>query len=137
MDALSLSYWMEKSATESQTLDVSPRRFTHGVIPILLASFLSGLAGAITQKSLQIGDRNALLFTMELCVASILLLIASFVTSEDGKQIQQRGFFDEWTYLTILPILTNAMGGILVGKFTKAFELHKQTQMNLSSNRLS
>ncbi|KAL3798639.1 hypothetical protein ACHAWO_011376 [Cyclotella atomus] len=119
MDALSLSYWMEKSATESLTLDASPRRFTHGVIPILIASFLSGLAGAITQKSLQVGDRNALLFTTELCVASILLLLISFVTSEDGKQIQQRGFFDEWTYLTMLPILTNAAGGILVGMVIK------------------
>ena len=119
IDALSISYWMEKSTTESQPMDLSPRRFTHGVIPILIASFLSGLAGAITQKSLQVGNRNALLFTMELCVASILLLLMSFVTSEDGKQIQERGFFNEWTYFTILPILTNAAGGILVGMVIK------------------
>ena len=121
IDALSISYWMEKSTTttESQSMDLSPRRFTHGVIPILIASFLSGLAGAITQKSLQVGNRNALLFTMELCVASILLLLLSFITSEDGKQIQQRGFFNEWTYFTILPILTNAAGGILVGMVIK------------------
>lgn len=119
LDALSVSYWVEKSIVETESLDLSPRRFTHGVIPILIASFLSGLAGAITQKSLQVGNRNALLFTMELCVASILLLLLSFVTSEDGKQIQQRGFFDEWTYMTILPILTNAAGGILVGMVIK------------------
>jgi UDP-sugar transporter A1/2/3 len=117
MDALSASYWIEPK--EESPLDLSPRRFTHGVIPILIASFLSGLAGAITQKSLQVGNRNALLFTMELCVASILLLLISFFTSDDGKQIQQRGFFDEWTYLTIFPILTNAAGGILVGLVIK------------------
>jgi UDP-sugar transporter A1/2/3 len=56
---------------------------------------------------------------MELCVASILLLLISFVTSDDGKAIQQRGFFDQWTWFTILPILTNAAGGILVGLVIK------------------
>ena len=117
MDALYISYWMDTQ--EFNPVELSPRRFTHGVLPILVASFLSGLAGAITQKSLQVGNRNALLFTMELCVASILLLLLSFVTSNDGKLIQQRGFFDEWTYFTILPILTNAAGGILVGMVIK------------------
>ena len=122
MNALSISYWMNKSftATEHQTtIDLSTRRLTHGVVPILIASFLSGLAGAITQKSLQAGNRNALLFTIELCVASILLLLLSFATSDDGEQIQQRGFFDEWTHLTIVPILTNSAGGILVGMVIK------------------
>ena len=122
MDVLSVSYWLNKSFTATKhqtTIDLSPRRITHGVVPILIASFLSGLAGAITQKSLQAGNRNALLFTMELCVASILLLLLSFATSDDGHQIQQRGFFDEWTHLTIVPILTNAAGGILVGMVIK------------------
>ena len=58
---------------------------------------------------------NALMFTMELCVASILILLVSFATSEDGKKIQERGFFDQWTVLTLVPILTNSAGGILVG----------------------
>ncbi|KAL7488432.1 hypothetical protein ACHAW6_014017 [Cyclotella cf. meneghiniana] len=120
MDALLPSYWTNRTKTDSQFLPpLSPRRFTHGVIPILVASFLSGLAGAITQKSLQGENRNALLFTMELCVASILLLLISFLRSDDGAQIQQRGFFDQWTWFTILPILTNAAGGILVGLVIK------------------
>ena len=99
--------------------NLSGRHFTHGVMPIMVASFLSGLAGAITQKSLQVGNRNALLFTIELCVASILLLLISFVSSDDGKQIKERGFFDEWTIYTCVPILTNSAGGILVGLVIK------------------
>lgn len=99
---------------------LSSRHVSHGVLPIMLASFLSGLAGAITQKSLQSGGgRNALLFTMELCVASILILLVSFATSEDGKKIQERGFFDEWSVLTLVPILTNSAGGIIVGLVIK------------------
>jgi len=98
----------------------SPRHFSHGVVPIMCASFLSGLAGALTQKSLQTGQRNALLFTIELCIASILILLVSFVTiSDDGRQIRDRGFFHEWNIYTMIPILTNATGGILVGLVIK------------------
>ena len=98
----------------------SPRHFSHGVVPIMCASFLSGLAGALTQKSLQTGQRNALLFTIELCVASILILLVSFVTiSDDGRQIRERGFFYEWNIHTMIPILTNSTGGILVGLVIK------------------
>ena len=52
-------------------------------------------------------------------MASLLLLLLSFVTSEDGHQIRQRGFFDEWTLFTVIPILTNAAGGIFVGLVIK------------------
>ena len=98
----------------------SPRHFSHGVVPIICASFLSGLAGALTQKSLQTGQRNALLFTIELCVASILILLVSFVTiSDDGRQIRERGFFHEWNLHTMIPIMTNSAGGILVGQVIK------------------
>ena len=97
----------------------SPRHFSHGVVPIMCASFLSGLAGALTQKSLQTGQRNALLFTIELCIASILILLVSFVTSDDGRQIRERGFFYEWNMHTMIPILTNSTGGILVGLVIK------------------
>ena len=125
MDMLLPSYWMnngvddDSSANTTIMSNLSPRHFSHGVVPIMVASFLSGLAGAITQKSLQVGNRNALLFTMELCVASLLLLLASFVTSEDGKKIRERGFFDEWTLYTFVPIFTNSAGGILVGLVIK------------------
>mmetsp|Transcript_5381 Transcript_5381/g.7792 ORF Transcript_5381/g.7792 Transcript_5381/m.7792 type:complete len:347 (+) Transcript_5381:114-1154(+) len=109
-----------EDSNDTTKFSLSSRHVSHGVLPIMLASFLSGLAGAITQKSLQSGGgRNALMFTMELCVASILILLVSFATSEDGKKIQERGFFDQWTVLTLVPILTNSAGGILVGLVIK------------------
>lgn len=126
LDMLLPSYWMNardgnNNATNNYTImsNLSPRHLSHGVIPIMIASFLSGLAGAITQKSLQVGNRNALLFTIELCAASILILLVLFITSEDGRLIRERGFFDEWTVSTIIPILTNSAGGILVGLVIK------------------
>lgn len=107
------------------------KRITHGVVPVLFASFLSGLAGALTQKNLQGVSKgksseltiskpvNPYLFSMELTVASVIVLVASLFVSADGKQISQNGFFHQWTPQTMIPILTNSFGGILVGLVTK------------------
>lgn len=96
-------------------------RFTNGVVPILVASFLSGLAGALCQTKLQStgGGRNPYLYSMELCAASILFLSISLSHSDDGQFIWTHGFWDGWTATTWIPILTNSIGGILVGLVTK------------------
>jgi len=105
---------------------IDTRHFTHGVLPVLLASFISGLAGALSQKNLQTsegsgnkGGRNSYLFTMELCAASLIFLIASLFSSNDGMIIARDGFFYQWTPQTLIPILTNSAGGIIVGLVTK------------------
>uniref|UniRef100_A0A7S1YRA0 Sugar phosphate transporter domain-containing protein n=1 Tax=Ditylum brightwellii TaxID=49249 RepID=A0A7S1YRA0_9STRA len=103
------------------------RHVTHGVIPVLLASFISGLAGALTQKNLQGASksgkktepRNAYLFSMEMNVASVILLFGSMLFSADGKKILSQGFFHNWTPQTLIPVLTNSIGGIMVGLVTK------------------
>ena len=110
------------AASESLTA-LEPRHFTHGVVPILVASGISGLAGAITQKNLQgggeSGGKNAVLFSAELCVASLIMLGGSLTVNSDGQCIEEKGFFADWTPLTFIPIVTNALGGIFVGLVTK------------------
>ena len=110
----------------NQSVSKTSRHYTHGVIPVLLASFISGLAGAISQKNLQSssgcgssGGRNPFLFSSELCVASILLLSLSLNFSGDGRMMKEYGFFHSWTKETMIPIFTNAVGGIIVGLVTK------------------
>lgn len=95
--------------------------WTQGVAPILLASLISGLSGALSQKNLQAqgGGRNPYLFSMELCAASSLILCGSFFFSLDGVEISQKGFWHRWTPQTWIPIATNAIGGIIVGLVTK------------------
>lgn len=107
----------EKSKSGESYLD-SSTSFTQGVLPVLLASFISGLAGAISQKNLQNEGRNPYLFSSELCVASILALSISLLFSADGEKIRS-GFFDQWTLQTLIPVFTNAVGGIVVGLVTK------------------
>ena len=97
------------------------RHLVNGVLPIMLASFLSGLAGALSQQNLQKtgGGRDAYLFSMELCVASVLILTTSLFLSPDGKQVFEKGFWEGWTPLTFIPIVSNSVGGIIVGLVTK------------------
>uniref|UniRef100_A0A7R9VBD6 Uncharacterized protein n=1 Tax=Pseudictyota dubia TaxID=2749911 RepID=A0A7R9VBD6_9STRA len=125
------------------------RHFTHGVLPVLLASFLSGLAGALAQRNLQglsspsstsspsssgggssrkgkaaLGSgsrppRNPYMFTMELSVASAAFLLLSLPFSTDGRNMAQHGFFYQWTPYTCVPILTNSLGAVVVGLVTK------------------
>ena len=93
---------------------------TQGVAPILLASFISGLAGALSQKNLQgTGGRNPYLFSMELCAASSIVLLLSLTVSSDGQLIRENGFWHGWTLSTLIPIVTNSIGGIIVGLVTK------------------
>lgn len=120
------------------------RRFTHGIVPILAASLISGMAGALTQLNLQGGGsskpiwdkrssrssdtsvstrppRNAYLFSMEMNVASIIFLLGSLFMSADGRAVLRSPttFFSNWTPQTFIPVVTNAIGGILVGLVTK------------------
>lgn len=97
------------------------KHWTHGVAPVMLASFISGLSGALSQKFLQAqgGGRNPYLFSMELCAASILILSGSLLFSADGQKIAEQGFWGGWTLATFIPILTNSIGGITVGLVIK------------------
>jgi UDP-sugar transporter A1/2/3 len=116
------------------------RRVTHGIVPILVASLISGMAGALTQKNLQGSQggasifakkrsrkvqkarppRNAYLFSMEMNIASVILLLASLLMSSDGRNIlRSRSFFSNWTPETFIPVITNSIGGVLVGLVTK------------------
>jgi UDP-sugar transporter A1/2/3 len=106
---------------ETQDSDSDRRTYVvTGVIPVLAASFLSGLAGSLTEKTVISSGRNSYLYTMELSVASCIFLISSLLlNSPDSKLIQENGFFSGWTSTTWIPICTKAMGGVVVGLVTK------------------
>ncbi|GAX09746.1 hypothetical protein FisN_19Lh215 [Fistulifera solaris] len=86
-----------------------------GVIPVLLASAISGLAGALIQRTLQ--TRDSLLFSVELACISIGLLAGEllFVRPQQPSSTWTTG----WSLWTWIPVVTNALGGILVGLVTK------------------
>ncbi|XP_017247824.1 UDP-N-acetylglucosamine transporter ROCK1 [Daucus carota subsp. sativus] len=90
----------------------------YGIVPVLIASVLSGLASALCQWASQVKKRSSYLMTVEMSVVGSLCLLASTYKSPDGEAIRQHGLSYGWTLLTWIPVLFNAVGGILVGLVT-------------------
>lgn len=89
-----------------------------GIIPVIAASVLSGLASSLCQWASQVKKRSSYLMTIEMSAIGSICMLASTLKSPDGKAIRQQGFFSGWTILTLIPVFTNAVGGILVGLVT-------------------
>ncbi|GMI67210.1 REPRESSOR OF CYTOKININ DEFICIENCY 1 [Hibiscus trionum] len=90
----------------------------YGIVPVLVASVLSGLASALCQWASQVKNHSSYMMTVEMSIVGSLCLLASTSKSPDGEAIRRHGFFYGWTPLTLIPVVTNALGGILVGLIT-------------------
>nr|XP_043616735.1 UDP-N-acetylglucosamine transporter ROCK1 [Erigeron canadensis] len=90
----------------------------YGIVPVLIASVLSGLASALCQWASQVKKHSSYLMTVEMSLVGSLCLLASTYKSPDGEAMRQHGFFYGWTPLTMIPVVINAVGGILVGLVT-------------------
>ncbi|KAL7192580.1 hypothetical protein ACSBR2_024409 [Camellia fascicularis] len=90
----------------------------YGIIPVLVASVLSGLASALCQWASQVKKHTSYLMTVEMSIVGSLCLLASTYKSPDGEAIRKLGFLYGWTPLTLIPVMFNAVGGILVGLVT-------------------
>ncbi|KAL2906069.1 CMP-sialic acid transporter 5 [Bienertia sinuspersici] len=90
----------------------------YGIIPVLIASVLSGLASSLCQWASQVKKHSSYLMTIEMSIFGSLCLLASLSQSPDGIAMRKHGFFHGWTPLTLVPVVANALGGILVGLVT-------------------
>lgn len=88
---------------------------------IVLASALSGVNGAITEWILQRKKRDSYLFTSEMAVIGCaVIVIGRFVQYFLVTDLtRHEGLFDRWTPMTLIPILTQGWGGIVVGLISK------------------
>ncbi|XP_021714171.1 CMP-sialic acid transporter 5-like [Chenopodium quinoa] len=90
----------------------------YGIVPVLIASVLSGLASSLCQWASQVKKHSSYLMTIEMSIFGSLCLLASLSQSPDGYAMRKHGFFYGWTPLTLVPVVANALGGILVGLVT-------------------
>jgi len=90
--------------------------FFYGVLPILSGSMLSGLATTLSQHAYQKYPRDSYVYTIELSVYSLLFLPLLMMFSADLNAINEDGLFVGWNAFTIIPAITNAIGGIVVGE---------------------
>uniref|UniRef100_A0A7S2KLQ9 Sugar phosphate transporter domain-containing protein n=1 Tax=Leptocylindrus danicus TaxID=163516 RepID=A0A7S2KLQ9_9STRA len=112
-------YRENENDDDEEAVMLSRTRFYFGICPLLLASLISGLSGALVQKCLQVSGRNSFMYSVELCVASIIILAVSLLFTDDGRKISTDGFFHGYSLTTLIPIVNNSLGGILVGLITK------------------
>ena len=112
----------KKPVIHTDTHDVEESRphtsFSKGILPCLGAAFISGLAGALSQKGVQLAGgkgRNVYLYTMELGTYSSISLLASLFATKNGRASlrDKGGIFKHWTPFSIIPITVRALGGIL------------------------
>jgi UDP-sugar transporter A1/2/3 len=121
--------------------------FIKGVFPCLGATICSGLAGALSQRGLQLTGghgRDAYLYTMEVSVFSALTLLVSLLlsslssslqrpvttTTSETKKRSNLLVVEGWTRATWVPIIWKAAGGVLTalvhqssGSVAKGFAL--------------
>lgn len=118
------------------------RRLIWGILPCISATLLSGLAGSLSQKSLQfvVGsmERDAYFYSAEISICTAFFLVLSmfqsyYSTPTNEDEIGDKGFdsyFNHWNWRTFIPITVKATGGVLTalvhkhsGSVMKGFSL--------------
>jgi UDP-sugar transporter A1/2/3 len=85
---------------------------------LAVASILSGFNSVMCEWALQRMGRNPLLFTIELAVYGCTVSCMFLAHSQFGVD-DPRALLYGWTWWTVIPIITNALGGILVGEVVR------------------
>ncbi|CAM8985775.1 unnamed protein product [Rhodiola kirilowii] len=93
---LSVGEGTSKGSSKSNTDDT----LFYGIIPVLVASVLSGLASSLCQWASQVKKHSSYLMTIEMSVVGCICLLASTSKSPDGEMIRRHGVFYGWTPLT-------------------------------------
>lgn len=92
-----------------------------GTVCIVASSMFSGLGSGIVEWTLQKKKRDSYLFTSEMGVLACAIILVSLPlgVSPDAAKWRQEGLFTRWSLMTVLPVLTQGWGGIVVGLITK------------------
>jgi len=109
LSSVMLAYRDTKSAVNNS--------FLYGIIPVITASIISGLASAVSEKILQ--NKTAPLYSFELSIFAVIQLPIMFMLTNQYSLVAEKGIFAGWSIYTLIPIMTNAAGGIIVGQVTK------------------
>jgi solute carrier family 35 (UDP-sugar transporter), member A1/2/3 len=123
-----------KPVSTTITNDNSEDWVWRGVLPCLAAAFLSGLAGALSQKGLQLTGsrgRDPFLYTIEISLFSAISLLFSLMRSSKGlSKVEWQNQRMYWNWTTLIPIIVKAAGGVITalvhkyaGSVSKGFAL--------------
>jgi len=126
----------KKAAVAATTVNSSGKKddwWWFGVIPCLGAAFLSGLAGALSQKGLQFAGmrgRDPFLFTIEISLFSAIALLINLLRSNFVSELDWKNQRSHWNSKTLIPIFMKASSGVITalvhkhaGSVSKGFAL--------------
>eukprot|EP00747_Dinoflagellata_sp_TGD_P017143 gnl/TRDRNA2_/TRDRNA2_125629_c0_seq1.p1 gnl/TRDRNA2_/TRDRNA2_125629_c0~~gnl/TRDRNA2_/TRDRNA2_125629_c0_seq1.p1 ORF type:complete len:326 (+),score=55.58 gnl/TRDRNA2_/TRDRNA2_125629_c0_seq1:118-1095(+) len=110
----------ESSASKAQQHAVS-KQVSLGLFCVLCASVLSGFGGGFTEWILQGQKRDSYLYSTEMAVLGCMMIVGGWILniSPDAQVWRQEGIFARWGPWTIVPVLTQGWGGIVVGLIIK------------------
>ncbi|GFH53027.1 hypothetical protein CTEN210_09503 [Chaetoceros tenuissimus] len=118
------------------------RRLIWGILPCISATLLSGLAGSLSQKSLQfvVGsmERDAYFYSAEISICTAFFLVISMLkshysTARNEDENGSKGidsYFKHWDWRTFIPITVKATGGVLTAL------VHKHTGFTSRQNEM-
>lgn len=86
----------------------APKPLTSGAALALATACCSGLAAALSEVALRDGVRPAAFFNLELSLWGLPIVALSFRSAATGP------FGEGWTYKTMVPVLLQALGGLVV-----------------------
>jgi len=89
--------------------------FLLGAAYVIIASALSGLSGTACQIVLQKYDKDPAMLTFEMAIAGAPVIVCVEWLFSGVPQ----AIFSSWTMLAWIPVLSAAVGGLLVGEITK------------------
>ena len=89
--------------------------FLLGAAYVIVASALSGLSSTACQIVLQKYDKDPVMLTFEMAIAGAPVVVCVEWLSSGVP----RAIFSSWTILAWIPVLSAAIGGLLVGEITK------------------
>ncbi|VAI57453.1 unnamed protein product [Triticum turgidum subsp. durum] len=81
----------------------------YGIIPVTVASVLSGLASSLCQWASQVKKHTSYMMTIEMSFIGSMCLLASTFQSPDGEALRIYGFFHEWTLWTVGFVIVSAL----------------------------
>jgi UDP-sugar transporter A1/2/3 len=105
------------SASKSSDNAMSDKIF--GIISVVIACILSGVAGVYFEKILKKSKVTLWARNVQLSLFSIIPGYFIGVLLMDGETVKEKGFFGGYTRWTVLAILFQAFGGILVAVVVK------------------
>jgi len=101
-------------SSSSKDLPGSPWRSPSGSLFAMMTAVCSGLGAALSQVAMLSGDRPSAFFNFELALWGVLPSIVALVVG-----VRVRETLVGWRPTTVMPVLLQAIGGLMVGALIK------------------